>query len=111
VSLQLLESIYIHVYDELICQRTDFNNTCAGFYYDTLQAEKTAARTSPTHPSYEILSEDFIKEYGATTTLYKHTKSGAEVLSVQIDDDNKVKHTRLLQCMTFCRLSMLFLCP
>jgi hypothetical protein len=90
VSLQLLESIYIHVYDELICQRTDFNNTCAGFYYDTLQAEKTAARTSPTHPSYEILSEDFIKEYGATTTLYKHTKSGAEVLSVQIDDDNKV---------------------
>ncbi|KAG5183571.1 Metalloenzyme, LuxS/M16 peptidase-like protein [Tribonema minus] len=39
--------------------------------------------------AYELLSEDFIKEYGARTALYRHRKSGAEVLSVQIDDDNK----------------------
>jgi hypothetical protein len=51
--------------------------------------------SAPTHPSYELLSEDFIKEYGARTALYRHKKSGAEVLSVAIDDDNKV---RLLCC-------------
>lgn len=60
-----------------------------------------AAQTSPSlsvhkrdsagHPAYEVLEEDFVAEYGATTTLYKHLKSGAEVLSVQIDDDNKVR--------------------
>ena len=48
-------------------------------------------RESAQHPAYEVLEEDFVTEYGATTTLYKHRKSGAEVLSVQIDDDNKVR--------------------
>lgn len=43
------------------------------------------------HPAYDVLEEDFVSEYGATTTLYKHKKSGAEILSVQIDDDNKVR--------------------
>lgn len=47
-------------------------------------------KESAQHPAYELLEEDFVAEYGATTTLYRHTKSGAEVLSVQIDDDNKV---------------------
>eukprot|EP00953_Heterococcus_sp_UTEX-ZZ885_P017019 9553-Heterococcus_DN1.PRE.2 len=70
------------------------------------QAEKTAARTSPTHPSYEILSEDFIKEYGATTTLYKHTKSGAEVLSVQIDDDNKCYPRPVFAFCAYCAQSV-----
>lgn len=45
---------------------------------------------SVAHPAYDVVEEDFVAEYGATTTLYKHKKSGAEVLSVQIDDDNKV---------------------
>lgn len=48
-------------------------------------------KDSVQHPAYEVLEEDFVAEYGATTTLYKHKKSGAEVLSVQIDDDNKVR--------------------
>lgn len=47
-------------------------------------------RESPAHPAYDVVEEDFVAEYGATTTLYKHKKSGAEVLSVQIEDDNKV---------------------
>ena len=42
------------------------------------------------HPSYEILTKDFIEEYGAAATLYRHKKSGAELLSVSTDDDNKV---------------------
>ncbi len=42
------------------------------------------------HPAYEIVEKDFIEEYGAAATLYRHKKSGAELLSVSTDDDNKV---------------------
>jgi hypothetical protein len=42
------------------------------------------------HPAYEIVATDFVEEYGTATTLYKHKKSGAELLSVSSDDDNKV---------------------
>jgi hypothetical protein len=42
------------------------------------------------HPAYEIIQKDFVEEYGAATTLYRHKKSGAELLSVSSDDDNKV---------------------
>lgn len=54
---------------------------------------KVHKRDSAQHPAYDVIEEDFVAEYGATTTLYKHKKSGAEVLSVQIDDDNKVSMT------------------
>jgi Zn-dependent M16 (insulinase) family peptidase len=42
------------------------------------------------HPAFEILKKDFVEEYGAATILYRHKKSGAELLSVTNDDDNKV---------------------
>ena len=42
------------------------------------------------HPAYEVITKDFIEEYGTATTLYRHKKSGAELLSVAADDDNKV---------------------
>ncbi|CAJ1907559.1 unnamed protein product [Cylindrotheca closterium] len=42
------------------------------------------------HPAYEIVKNDLVEEYGAATTLYRHKKSGAELLSVSTDDDNKV---------------------
>jgi len=42
------------------------------------------------HPSYEILKKDYVEEYGAAAILYRHKKSGAELLSVSTDDDNKV---------------------
>ena len=43
-----------------------------------------------THPAYEILAKDVVDEYGYYCTLYRHKKSGAELLSVATDDDNKV---------------------
>lgn len=43
-----------------------------------------------THPAFEVLEKDIVTEYGAYCTLYRHTKSGAELLSVSVDDDNKV---------------------
>ncbi|KAG5190324.1 Metalloenzyme, LuxS/M16 peptidase-like protein [Tribonema minus] len=53
-------------------------------------APPAAAAAPPAHPAYDLVSQDFVQEYGAATALYRHRKSGAEVLSVQIDDDNKV---------------------
>eukprot|EP00978_Attheya_sp_CCMP212_P002284 scaffold4708_cov55-Attheya_sp.AAC.1 len=43
-----------------------------------------------THPAFETISKDVVTEYGAYCTLYRHKKSGAELLSVSSDDDNKV---------------------
>lgn len=45
---------------------------------------------STTHPAYEIVEQDIVSEYGAYCTLYRHKKSGAELLSVSVDEDNKV---------------------
>eukprot|EP00607_Mallomonas_marina_P007288 CAMPEP_0182417672 /NCGR_PEP_ID=MMETSP1167-20130531/2113_1 /TAXON_ID=2988 /ORGANISM="Mallomonas Sp, Strain CCMP3275" /LENGTH=1082 /DNA_ID=CAMNT_0024591379 /DNA_START=84 /DNA_END=3332 /DNA_ORIENTATION=+ len=42
------------------------------------------------HPAYELLQQDLIVEYGANAALYKHKKSGAQVLSVIAPDENKV---------------------
>lgn len=53
----------------------------------TLDLEKAYATT---HPAYEVLQKDVVSEYGAYCTLFRHIKSGAELLSVSCDDDNKV---------------------
>jgi Zn-dependent M16 (insulinase) family peptidase len=53
----------------------------------TLDLEKTL---EVTHPAYEVIQRDVVTEYGAYCTLYRHKKSGAELLSVSTDDDNKV---------------------
>lgn len=42
-----------------------------------------------THPAFEILDTDIVDEFGAYCTLYRHKQSGAELLSVSTDDDNK----------------------
>lgn len=42
------------------------------------------------HPAFEVIKKDFVEEYGSATVLYRHKKSGAELLSVSNDDDNKV---------------------
>lgn len=41
------------------------------------------------HPSFDIISTDIVNEFGAYCTFYRHKKSGAELLSVSTDDDNK----------------------
>lgn len=43
------------------------------------------------HPSYDVVENTTIKEYGLSATLYSHKKSGAQVISViSPQDDNKV---------------------
>ena len=58
--------------------------------------ESTTTTTTPAaevpiveHPAYTILSTDTISEFGAHATLYRHNKSGAQLLSLSTDDDNK----------------------
>lgn len=42
------------------------------------------------HPAFEVIQRDVVNEYGAYCSLFRHKKSGAEVLSVSNEDDNKV---------------------
>lgn len=65
----------------------DAVSTAPSTVASTLDLEKVL---EVTHPAYEVVRRDVVDEYGAYCTLYRHTKSGAEVLSVSNDDDNKV---------------------
>lgn len=53
----------------------------------TEELEKTL---DVTHPAFEVVAKDVVNEYGAYCALYRHIKTGAELLSVANDDDNKV---------------------
>jgi len=50
----------------------------------------TQKKPAVIHPSFDIIEESSVEEYGAHCTTYRHKKTGAELLSVQNDDDNKV---------------------
>lgn len=39
---------------------------------------------------FEQVQEQFVDEYKSTATLYRHKKTGAEIMSVINDDENKV---------------------
>lgn len=39
---------------------------------------------------FEVVEESFIWEYKANAVLYKHTKTGAEIMSLSAADENKV---------------------
>lgn len=43
------------------------------------------------HPSFEVKSTSYVEEYSAGVVLYKHKKTGAEIMSVSIADENKVR--------------------
>lgn len=48
------------------------------------------AAEPPNHPAYELLRVEMVDEYTLKVATYRHKKSGAEVISAQADDDNKV---------------------
>jgi hypothetical protein len=39
---------------------------------------------------FEHVKEDVVEEYGAKVVLFRHKKTGAEVMSVSVPDENKV---------------------
>jgi Zn-dependent M16 (insulinase) family peptidase len=64
------------------------STTCLG---STVEASTSSSivKTVIEHPSFDVVQTDTIPEYGASCTLYRHRKSGAELLSLVTDDDNK----------------------
>ena len=43
------------------------------------------------HPAFRVLQEStHIADYSLNATLFEHIKSGAQVLSIEAPDDNKV---------------------
>ena len=57
---------------------------------DTTSAKKPWDYTA-SHPSYKLVRQDVVDEYGAKVAIYEHKKSGAQVMSVGIADENKVR--------------------
>ena len=49
------------------------------------------AREPALHPAFELLRVEMVDEYTIKCATYRHTKSGAEIISAQADDDNKVR--------------------
>lgn len=56
----------------------------------TLAPEKKALVPAATHPAFELLREETVGEIDSSCALYRHKASGAEILSIQAPDDNKV---------------------
>ena len=74
---------------------TAFRKSSPATAFSTLKQQMTCAAATATledvdvdktvgieHPAYDLLSKDYVAEYGAAATLYRHKKSGAELLSV-----------------------------
>ena len=86
---------YEEVYAELCGAASRFvrpSTTCLGSTIEASSASssRTAEATAVVeHPSFEVVRTDTVPEYGAACTLYRHKKSGAELLSLATDDDNK----------------------
>jgi len=48
------------------------------------------AREPAVHPAFELIKVEMVDEYTIKCATYRHKKSGAELISAQADDDNKV---------------------
>jgi len=57
--------------------------------HSTVEATTNDAIAAIEHPDFDIVETDHISEFGASAILYRHKKSGAELLSLSTDDDNK----------------------
>ena len=42
------------------------------------------------HPAFELLRDEHITEVNSRARLYRHKKTGAELLTLANDDENKV---------------------
>eukprot|EP00566_Odontella_aurita_P036387 CAMPEP_0113595386 /NCGR_PEP_ID=MMETSP0015_2-20120614/39674_1 /TAXON_ID=2838 /ORGANISM="Odontella" /LENGTH=1132 /DNA_ID=CAMNT_0000502629 /DNA_START=33 /DNA_END=3431 /DNA_ORIENTATION=- /assembly_acc=CAM_ASM_000160 len=66
------------------------SSSITSLHQSSVAVEELEKTMDVTHPAFEVIAKDVVTEYGAYTTLYRHKKSGAELLSVSSDDDNKV---------------------
>ena len=80
----------------------------------TLETPTAVSSPAVEHPAFEVVRDEMVDEYGVRATMYKHVKSGAEVLSVVADDENKVGGwvRRRAPSSVFCPVrSSLLHCP
>ena len=48
-----------------------------------------AATATPEHPAFELVRHEFVAEYGSYAALYRHKGTGAELMSLATEDENK----------------------
>ena len=51
---------------------------------------EVVAREPATHPAFDLVKVEMVDEYTVKCATYRHKKSGAELISAQANDDNKV---------------------
>ena len=56
---------------------------------------RVRARAAQGHPAFELLRVEMVDEYTIKCATYRHTKSGAEVISAQADDDKRTQRDRV----------------
>jgi hypothetical protein len=65
--------------------------SCAASMVATAPAKSLAhLGTHGEHPAFELVRGETVDEYGALCGLYRHKRTGAELLSVIADEPNKV---------------------
>jgi len=47
-------------------------------------------KNAPIMDKFEYVREETIEEYGAKVVMFRHKKTGAEIMSVTVPDENKV---------------------
>ena len=67
--------------------RSAVSPTCSA----TVEASTSViARAPAEHPAFELVNVEMVDEYTIKAATYRHKKSGAELISAQANDDNKV---------------------
>jgi Zn-dependent M16 (insulinase) family peptidase len=57
---------------------------------DTPSISAVVTREPATHPAFDLVKVEMVDEYTIKCATYRHKKSGAELISAQANDDNKV---------------------
>lgn len=66
------------------------SQTSAAIAADNASVESMATMSAPSNlHGFDLVKEEFVPEYNAKGFLFKHKKTGAEVMSLSNDDENK----------------------
>ena len=69
--------------------RSAVSNQCMSATLSKPSLSSVVSAEPATHPAFELVRVDMVDEYTIKAATYRHTKSGAEIISAQADDDNK----------------------
>ena len=66
------------------------SNTCMSATLSKPSLSAVVTAEPATHPAFELVKVEMVDEYTIKCATYRHKKSGAELISAQANDDNKV---------------------